>query len=99
MAMDLLAEPAQQAAEIAASEGVVEVTELGPGGGEELGRVDVAQRVGGEIANQPGTPMDVLEAALCVVGRGDAQAFPVLLIPRRGEVANRQVPGEQGLLQ
>ena len=69
LAVDLLAEPAEQAAEIAAGEGVVEAAELGTGRIEELGRVDVAQGIGREIADQPGAPVDVLEAALGVVAR------------------------------
>jgi hypothetical protein len=42
--------------------------EVGSGPVEELRGEDVAERVGREVAEQPGAPVDVLEHALGVVG-------------------------------
>ena len=99
MTMNVVAQPGQEFAEIAPGEGLVQAAQLGAGLGEELGRVDVAQRIGREIAEQPGAPVDVLKAALGVVGGRDAQGLAVLLVPGRGQVADWQFIGEQVLLQ
>ena len=73
VAVDPVAQPAEQLAEVAAGELRVEVAQLGPGRGDELGRVHVAQRVRREVADQPLGPVAVLQAAFPVVRRDDAE--------------------------
>src|SRR5438876_12035392 len=67
VAVDLLAEPGEQGGEIARRNRPVEVAEVGAGGLEELGGVEVAERIGGEVADGAAGPVDVLEAAAGVV--------------------------------
>ena len=93
VAMDVLAQPGEQPGEIAPGERLVEAAELAAGPAEELGGVDVAQRVGREVAEQPGAPVDVLQAALGVVGGGDRPASPGT--SRSRPRAGRPLPGRR----
>ena len=58
---------------------------------EELGGVQVAERVRREVADRAAGPVDVLEAAAGVVGRGEAEVLLHPLVPRAGQVGGRQV--------
>src|SRR5437868_15472070 len=89
MAVDLVTQPGQELCKLASGEGVVQPAQVGACLGEELCRVEVAQRVGWEISKEPGAPVDVLQAPLSVVRRGDAHCLLILLVPRRGQVARR----------
>ena len=92
-AMNLGAQPGEQAAIVALREGLIEPAQVGLGPSEELGRVEIAQRVGWKVADEPGTPVNVLKAAFGVVARLDAQGLLVLLVPGRRQLANGQVAG------
>ena len=70
MAVDLLAQPIAQRLELASGELGVQSAQFLVGRGEELGGVEIAQRVGGEIADQPGPPVNVLQHALRVAVGG-----------------------------
>ena len=54
-----------------------------PGPGEKLGRVDVAQRVGREIAEEPGAPVAILQAAFGLI-RGRDPKVAVLSFQAAG---------------
>src|SRR3954452_20104558 len=56
--VDVPPEPAEQGLELAGCELGVEVPELAAGGFEELGGVEVAERVGGEVAERTPAPVD-----------------------------------------
>ena len=62
---------------------------------KELGRVEVAERVGREIAEQAGRPVAVLQAPLRVAGRRDAQLAAVGVGPGAGQVGRRQGAAQQ----
>ncbi len=64
LGMNLVAQPAQQTAEIAACEWLIQPAQIGLGLGVKLSRIKIAQRVRRKIANQAGAPVDVLQAAL-----------------------------------
>ena len=97
--MNVVAQPGQEFAEITPGERLVQPGQVRPGPGEELRRVDVAERVGWEIAKEPGAPVDVLQAALGIVRGRDSQGLAVLLVPCVGQLADWQFIGKQGLLQ
>ena len=82
VAMDFFAEPFPQRTEFAATELRGEIAEVGLGLGEELGRVQIAQRVGGKVAEQPRTPVHVLQHPVGIGGGHDAQVLAVLVVPR-----------------
>lgn len=66
---------------------------------EELGRVDVAERVGGEVSEATHRPVDVLEASVGVVGRAEAEEFFELFIPGGGDVGHFEVSGKEGAFE
>src|SRR5687767_8515101 len=61
VAVDVLPQPAEQGGELAAGELRVEVAEVFSRLLEELGGVEVAERVGREVAERAAGPVDVLE--------------------------------------
>ena len=48
----MVAQPAKQAAEVAACEGLVQAAQIGVGLGVKLSRIEITQRVGREIAEK-----------------------------------------------
>src|SRR5262245_27897756 len=73
VAVDVVTQPFTQRLQFAAAAQVVQI-----GHGlfrriEELGRVQIAERIRREVPEPPHAPVDVLQAALRVVGRRDAQ--------------------------
>ena len=75
VAVDFFGQPAAERLKLAPGELLGQPAQFGVGLGEELGRVEVAQRVGGKIADQARAPVNVLQHALGVVGRLDAQVL------------------------
>ena len=61
------------------------------GGFEELGGVDVPERVGGEVAEAPHGPVDVLKAAFGVGLGTEAEEFFERVIPSGGDVGHFQL--------
>ena len=92
LSVNLLAEPAEKAMRITLCQGIVQAAQRGIGCGIELGRVDIAECIGREIADEPGASVNVLEATLRIAAWGHTQDFPVLLIPGPGQFVNRQAP-------
>jgi hypothetical protein len=99
VAVDIVAEPGEEGGELALRELCVEVAGVLSRLLEELGGVEVAERVGGEVADRAVGPVDVLEAAAGVVGRGEAEVLAHLFVPRAGDVVWGEVAGEHGLLE
>ena len=65
----------------------------------ELGADQVPQGIGGEIAKQPLGPVNVLEAAVAVAGRHQAQQGDHAAVPFGGQVGHRQIAFHQLQLQ
>ena len=61
----------------------------------ELGRVDVAKRVGGEVTEHSPRPMDVLHAPFGVVGGSDLQQALACVPPRLGQIGDRERAADQ----
>ena len=69
------------------------------GGVEELGGVDVAEGVGGEVAEPAHGPVDVLEAAFGVVFGAEAEEFFEGFVPGVGDVGDVEIAGEEGAFE
>ncbi len=65
----------------------------------ELARDQVAERVGREVADQPGRPVHVLEHAVGVVGHLEPEVLPEPRVPRLGQIGDRQPALDQLLLE
>ena len=94
--MDILLQPAEKLREITGGELRIEIAEILPGLSEKLSGIEVAQGIGGEIADQSGRPVDVLEAAFFIVGGFYAEIFFEFFIPYRGNIIDRDVTIEKG---
>src|SRR5205823_5237928 len=91
LAVNLVAQPVQQAGEVSSGESRVEVAQIGAGPGEKLRGEEVAQSVGWEITDKPFAPVAVLQAALRVIGNRDAQRLLVSFIPGARQIGHGQI--------
>lgn len=66
---------------------------------EELGGVDVAEGVGGEVAEAAHGPVDVLQAAFGVGFWTEAEELFELVIPGGGDVGDLEFAGEEGAFE
>ena len=82
VAVDVLAQPVAQRRELAAAELRLDLGQVGAGARPQLGGDQVPERVGREVAEQPGAPVHVLQHALRVVGDLDAEQPVHALVPR-----------------
>ena len=73
--------------------------ELALDGLEELRRVERSERVGREVADQPGRPVHVLQHAHAVVRRNDADERAHALVPGGRQIVDRQVASHQRELE
>ncbi len=69
------------------------------GGFEKLSGVDIAERVGGEVAKATHRPVDVLEAAFAVVCGAETEEFFELAVPGLGDVCDFEFAGEEGAFE
>src|SRR5436190_201001 len=81
VAVHFFLEPAQQALVAAFAKLSGHFREIGRGPAHELGGVEVAQGVGGEIPKSSQAPVDVLQTTARVVRHFQAEQFPELLVP------------------
>ena len=77
---------------VASGEGFVQAAEIGLGLGIELRRIEVAQGVGRKITDQPGAPVDVLQAALGVVAGRHAEVSRYFSFQAAGRSATARSP-------
>ncbi len=84
LAVDPVSEPGEERGEVAPGDGRVEAAKVEFGAGVELGGVEVAQGVSGEVTEEAGGPVDVLEAPTGGVGRGDPQVAAIPVVPGLG---------------
>ena len=66
--VDFLTKPAEEGLVVAIFHRSGEGGNIPVGGLPKLGRGQVAESVGGEVAEAPKRPVDVLEATACIVG-------------------------------
>jgi hypothetical protein len=99
VAVDLLAQPAQECGKVPPGKLGVEVAEIGSSRGEELGCVQVAQGIGREVADQTFGPVSILQAALDRIGGDHAQILLVRGVPGFGDIGGQQVAGNQRSLE
>ena len=83
--VDFALEPAEEGGGVGFGEGVGDGVVL-HGGAEELRRVEVAERVGGEVAKASHGPVDILQAAFGVGGWGHAEEFLEFCVPSLRDV-------------
>jgi len=93
--MDIRAQPFQQAAELPGFNLLLEIGDCLVDLLPQLRRNQVAQGVGGEVAEHPARPVHVLQHAQPVVGRGDAQVFLHARVPDFGQITHRQAAFQQ----
>lgn len=84
MLVDMGAEPAEEGGEVALGELGVEGTEIARGSLHELSGVEIAEGVGGEVADESSAPVDILEDTIGIGGWGDSEEALVALIPGVG---------------
>ena len=99
LAVDFGLEPVAQGLKLAAGEGGFEVAEFHCSLIEELRGIEVAERVGREVAEEAGAPVDVLQDAAGVGGRLDAEVLAVFFVPGGGEIGDAELVVEEGLLE
>ena len=93
LAVDFGLEPVTQGLKLAAGEGGFEVAEFLCSLIEELGGEDVAEGIGGEVAEAAEGPVDVLEDAFAVGGGDDAEVLAHFFVPGGGGVGDGEVVG------
>src|ERR1700730_7487340 len=74
--VNLLAQPAKQRGEISCCDRLRQIRDGGPSGFEDLRRDQRAERIYREIAPDAVIPMEILHAALSIVGRCAAEPCP-----------------------
>ena len=97
--MDVLAQPLAQRREIARRDAVVERGDVRVGPLPQLAGDQVAERVGREVADQPGRPVHVLEHALGVVGHVEPEVLLQPGVPGLGQIGDLEPVLDQLLLE
>lgn len=95
VAMDFLAQPAEQRAVFAARQLSFERRTIRLRPAHKLRGVQIAQRIGREIAHRADAPVDVLQAAVGVLGDLQAEGFLKLLVPIRRHVGHGELALDQ----
>src|SRR5262249_15648013 len=91
-------EPVLQRSEIARAEVGVDIAEVASSLLHELSSVQVAERVGREVAESAEAPVNVLQAATRIVGRRQPERGTESIVPRTGHVRGLQVAAHERLL-
>src|SRR6185437_10271407 len=99
MAMDALPQPLAKRAELAGGELVLEISEILVCALPQLPGDEVAQRIGGEVTDQPGRPMHVLQHAVEVTFDGNPEVLLKPAVPCLGQVAHGECPVDEPLLE
>src|SRR5262249_53276744 len=97
--MNLLVEPCFHAPKLAAPEVGVEIAEIMSGLLHQLRCVEIAERVRRKITEAAEAPVNILQAALAIIRRCQAESFCELLIPGTGTVGRLQFARDQSLFQ
>src|SRR4029078_1354298 len=99
MGMNFACKPATQFTKFPDRKSLLERTDRPLGGGENLGGVNVPQRVRREIADQPIRPMDVLKTAGPIIRGRDAEIALIQLVPGPREIRRSQIAIEKRALE
>ena len=94
-----LPEPFQKQAEPSSGDGCGEIGQIGFDRGHHLRGVDVAEGVGGEVADQSGAPVDVLENPFGCGGRADPEVLFESIVPGDRKIGHGELPTDEGPLE
>ena len=97
--VNVFGQPILQAPELALAEVVIEVGHVASGGGHELGGVQIAEGVRREVTEPAKTPVDVLQAAACIIRWRKPEKLPKFLAPSCRQIGRQEIAGHQPLLQ
>ena len=97
--VDIVAQPAEQRGELAALHLLIHIGNRDNDGVPQLCRVQVAERVGREVADRSHRPVDVLQAAPRGVGYVEAEVALDSVVPRTWKVGHRQIAANHRPLQ
>ena len=86
--MDLLTQPRKQGRQLTARHRLVNHGIGLTGGLHQLGRRHRAQCIAREIAKQTIVPVNILQHAMRIIGRGDAEQIMQSLVPLFGQIAD-----------
>ena len=99
MPVDMLTQPAREGPKVPRGKRPVQRSHRSLSSREQLGRVDVAQRIGREVPDHPLGPVAILQAAGAIVLRHHTQVPLVQLGPGAGEIRAAQIAAEQRALE
>jgi hypothetical protein len=99
MPVNLLPQPVQQRSKFSGGEHRIKIANILSRLLEELGGVEIAERIGGKVADRRDRPVNVLKTALRIIRRRQTQIRHHLLVPCRGEVRHGQIARQHRLLQ
>src|SRR5579885_1902845 len=99
LGVDVLAEPGEERYEIALRDAREDARIGALCRVEELRRGHRAQGVGREIAPGAVIPVNVLQAALAIVGWHDAEERAHAVVPRRRQLPEREIAGDHCALE
>jgi len=95
MNVNFVPEPAEQRGVVAGLDRVGEGGKVTVGGLPKLGCGEIAQRVGGKVAESSQRPVDILKTSVGIVRNLEAQKFFEKFVPDVREVANGKVSLEE----
>ena len=99
MALQVFAQPFDPRPRVAARQGLVQIGHRGAHRRVQATRIDVAQRIGREIAEQPDRPVDVLQHPVRRPVHRNAEIPEKARVPRLGQVVGGQPPRDQVAFQ
>jgi len=95
VAVDMLAEPCLDVAEIRVFQSLAQVAEIVLHAHEHLCAVCASERIGGEISEASARPVRILQTAPGVVGNVNAEIFLVKAVPFGGKIGDGKRAGDQ----
>ena len=97
--LKMLAQPAGRGAGIAAPKAFVQIGQIGPDRPVQAARIDIAKRIGREIAEQAHRPVNVLQHAIGGPVHGDAEIGLEAVVPGAFQLPRRQIAADQAAFQ
>ena len=97
--MDILAQPAQQWAKVTLAKGGIKAANPVAGRFHQLRGSHGPKGITGEITEQAIIPVDILQYAVGIVGRGNAEQGVQGLVPCRRQIGDLKISGDQSLFQ
>lgn len=97
--MHLFTEPEKDGLEVAGIEVIEKRGLIFLNGVVELGSVDAADRISGEVAEIASAPVHILQNTVGIGGRGDAEKFLHFVVPGSGELVDSEFVVDEGELE